>query len=200
MSTKEKKLSLKKTTPSLTKSRDNNNNNNNNNNDSSGMVWKIMKILAILIGLSSSFTCAYFVSLSTFHLGKGSSPSTTTKSTSSPSSSSTHSISDESIDKLPQLLPHDLNNMNYWQVNHTRSTASYAMSHVPPLVSSAPLVNDWGSFRPSTYFGLRNKAVDSPHMTGIIWSSSSNRENARHLTRQDELSRLQWIRHDGMNF
>eukprot|EP00981_Chlorochromonas_danica_P009888 scaffold2862_cov208-Ochromonas_danica.AAC.1 len=74
------------------------------------------------------------------------------------------------------------------------------MSHVPPLVSSAPLVNGWGSFRPSTYFGLRNKAVDSPHMTGIIWSSSSNRENARHLTRQDELSRLQWIRHDGMNF
>ncbi|RYG92445.1 hypothetical protein EON65_59210, partial [archaeon] len=137
-------------------------------------VYSVIRVVLVGVGLLASLICSYFVCLSVFRAL-------------SPSSASVGKIK---LSPQKTVNSIDLNNGLNWRPSKHSSL---------PFSNSAPLLKDWGTFRPGYYFGLKSKTPKRPWATGILWSDSS-RMRYRHTTEQDEISKFEWIRHDGESF
>jgi hypothetical protein len=72
-------------------------------------------------------------------------------------------------------------------------------TQVPEIIVESEA--EWGSLRPGTYFGLKQKVSGPVLGTGIMWSSSLASGNPlRDQTNHGELTRFEWLRHDGKHF
>jgi hypothetical protein len=59
----------------------------------------------------------------------------------------------------------------------------------------------WGAYRPGTYFGMKSKSKIPSVATGLMWSDALFQgKSFRDQTSQDELTRFEWVRHDGKHF
>lgn len=69
-------------------------------------------------------------------------------------------------------------------------------------LKTQPIIDgSWGSYRPGIYFGMKTKTVPDFISTGIMWTAyPQHTQSYRHFTKQDELSVMSWIRHDGKTY
>jgi hypothetical protein len=84
----------------------------------------------------------------------------------------------------------------YWRpLPGSSSSASFAKPRI-----------EWGSYRPDIYFGLKCRWLDSPPLgatsisTGILWWKDQDLDAMRHQTKQDQLRRFEWLRHNGRDY
>eukprot|EP01031_Cornospumella_fuschlensis_P039412 gene39412-47975_t len=137
-------------------------------------VTVIARIVLVGVGVLASLVCSYFVCLSVFREVRSATASL--GGTNQPAKKTVNAVS----------LTNGLN----WRPSTSSSL---------PLSSSAPSLKDWGTFRPGYYFGLKSKTPRRPWVTGFLWSDTS-RVKYRHTTEQDDISKFEWIRHDGESF
>jgi len=63
------------------------------------------------------------------------------------------------------------------------------------------LSETWGSLRPNVYFGMKTKSVPFALSTGLMWSGSRGVFGGiRHDTAQGELTKFEWLEHDGRSY
>lgn len=132
------------------------------------------RMLALCLGAAATFVCSFKVIRSVFVSSPPAPPAAVKEA-------------DITVN-LASVLPiyHDLNDAKHWK-----------LSPEAPL-ASAPALPAWGSWRPGYYFGLSNRDI-SPLATGITWSGA-DKSKFRHATEQDELTRFDWLRHDGRRY
>ncbi len=94
------------------------------------------------------------------------------------------------------------------QISHHRETSidtSLKISWHPfrneTLVEKYNSISKWGSYRPGFYFGMKTSTPEDggSMSSGIIWADAT-RTQFRHDTKQGELSKFEWSRHDGRHF
>ncbi len=63
-------------------------------------------------------------------------------------------------------------------------------------------INTWGSYHPSSYFGMKQKLPPPNLISGIMWTTEglAARNRIRHMVAADELEYFSWIRHDGRKY
>ena len=86
-----------------------------------------------------------------------------------------------------------------WQLIESReSKHQYRFHHNVNL--KAPFdINTWGSYRPGSYFGMKQKIAPPNLISGIMWTTEglASRSRIRHMVAADELEHFSWVRHDG---
>jgi mannosyl-oligosaccharide glucosidase len=90
-------------------------------------------------------------------------------------------------------------------LSNNRSKHQHKISWTPyrdeSLAAKYNRVSKWGSYRPGFYFGMKTSTPEDGNSmsTGIMWGDTS-RKQFRHDTKQGELARFEWNRHDGKNY
>lgn len=145
--------------------------------------------------------CAYVTIIEPKYFGSSeSSPSNAKKS-------STSSTSPKLEDTRPLFQQRYFRDSASWKLPNT-----WAVKEDPNLAKYR-FANHWSTLRPNVYFGMKSQPVGLSNSvqgglaTGLLWMKTATNFlvggdvlKVRHDTANDEMTRLEWVRHDGANY